>query len=260
MPLDIPQRSLLSFMCCFIEPFYSLESVTCRRKDRRRGRAIQEAVPASWTLQTRNEVWIPSWSLPFWLPVDDKGLGTFSTLIWFVSISERAAQETAVGRLCPRRLEKLHLSPSLLKIVKLVSDVAEIKRFAKGHRKSATETGPNVGPSLQGETIVGQSFLGRRCQTLIHKCPLWDIPLQSLGQPWKIRPGQEHGYCLIYQTSQRLHRPNLVLPWSGRLVQMLLGWNQCSSYQSLMSWPIRLAGKRMHIWTNLITVSWWQVI
>lgn len=112
-----------------------------------------------------------------------KGCGTFSTLIWFAAISGGAAQETAVGGLCPRTLVKLHLSSSLLKDneAELVSDGAEIKRFAKGHRKSATETGPNVGPSLQGETIVGQLFLGRRCQTLTHQCPLWDIPLHPQG-------------------------------------------------------------------------------
>lgn len=32
----------------------------------------------------------------------------------------------------------------------VVSDVTEVERFAKGHRKTAAETGPNVGPSLQG--------------------------------------------------------------------------------------------------------------
>lgn len=106
--------------------------------------------------------------------MDHKSQGTFSTLIWLASISGRAAQETAVGGLCPRRSMKLHHQPQSVYDgeAEFVSYVAEIRRFAKGHRKSATETRPNVGPSLQGETIVGQLFLGRRCQTLMHKCPL----------------------------------------------------------------------------------------
>lgn len=49
----------------------------------------------------------------------DKGCGIFSTLIWFAAISGGAAQETAVGGLCPRTLVKLHLSLSLFKTMKL---------------------------------------------------------------------------------------------------------------------------------------------
>lgn len=151
-----------------------------------------------------------------------KDHGTSSTLIWFAVISERAAQETAVGGVCPRGLVKLHLSPSLFDSeAELVSDVAEIMRFAKGHRKSATETGPNVGPLLQGETIVEQIFLGRICQTLINKCLLWSIPLQSLlASPGKLGPDKNTAIVLFIQPARNC---------TGQILFCLaqVGWCKC---------------------------------
>lgn len=86
----------------------------------------------------------------------------------------------------------------------VVSDVTEVKRFAKGHRKTAAETGLNAGPSLQGHPCHGRdnswAIISREempnfdAQRALVRHPL----TESLGQPWEARAGQEHNSCLIY--------------------------------------------------------------